>query len=88
MKIEKLVQYIDILLFLSENDKIELRVISEKFNLSYQTVHSLIEKWKDEGYVERKRKEVLFLGGDKYEYTITDKGKKVIKDLKEKISKI
>ena len=88
MKIEKLIQYIDILLFLSKNNKVKLRVISDKFKLSYQTIHSLIEKWKKDGYVERKRKEILLLGGDKYEYNITDKGKEIIKNLKEKISKV
>ncbi|MBN1214022.1 MAG: MarR family transcriptional regulator [Candidatus Lokiarchaeota archaeon] len=86
MKIKKLLKYIDILLFLSNIDKVELRIISEKFDISYQTIHSLIEKWKDEGYVERKRKEILILGGDKYEYKITEKGKKTIQLLKRKLN--
>ena len=84
MKIEKLLQYIDILLYISKNDKIELRIIADKFNISYQTIHSLIEKWKNEGYIERKRKDILILGGDKYEYSLTEKCRKLILDLKKK----
>ena len=33
----------------------------------------------------RKRKEILILGGDKYEYNLTEKGKRLIKTLNDKL---
>ena len=88
MKFDKLIQQLEILIYMLKNEKVELKTISTKFNLSYQTVHFLIEKWRKEGYVEKKRKDVLILGGDKYEYKLNEKSKNLIINLIKTLRKL
>ena len=81
MKFDKLIQQLEILIYIFKNKKVELRTLSTEFNLSYQTIHFLIEKWRKEGYIEKNRKEILILGGDKYEYRLNEQSRKLIINL-------
>lgn len=81
MKIETINNYIKLLIFLYKNENVELNSIVNRFNIKYPTVHKVLEKWKDEGYVTKTRKKVIYLGGDKYVYKISPQGEKFLLDI-------
>ncbi len=88
MKIEKLKLYLNILLYIFKNRPTEVRAICNEFNLSYTTVEGLIKKWMEEGYIYRQQKEILLLGGDRFEYSMTDTGINLLRDLKKNFEQI
>jgi len=81
MKIETINNYIKLLIFLYKNENVELNSIVSKFNIKYPTIHRVLEKWKDAGYVSKTRKKVIYLGGDKYVYKISPQGEKFLLDI-------
>ncbi len=81
MKIETINNYIKLLIFLYKNEKVELNSIVNRFNIKYPTIHKVLEKWKDAGYITKIKKKVIYLGGDKYVYKITPQGEKFLLDI-------
>ena len=56
-------------------------LLGEDIVLSYRTIHKLFEKWEREGILTRKMGDEIVIGGDKYFYTLTNQGKKLVKAL-------
>jgi len=81
MKIETINNYIKLLIFLYKNKNVELNSIVSKFNIKYPTVHKVLEKWKDAGYIAKTPKKVIYFGGDKYVYKISPSGEKFLLDI-------
>jgi len=47
-----------------------------------------LEKWKDEGYITKARKKIIYLGGDKYVYKISPQGEKFLLDIAKELMNI
>jgi DNA-binding PadR family transcriptional regulator len=81
MKLQKLKQYIEILLFLNSPYGVSTATISERFQVPYQTLVSLLKRWGKSGYVKKKIKETKEFGGAKMSFHLTPQGKSFIKKL-------
>ena len=84
MALKKIEKYIDLLLFLYANKKVDVGTIEKKFGMKYITVNKLFKIWMQEGLIERE-KIIGTHGGYSYQYYLNEKG---IKFLKERASKI
>lgn len=65
---------IKILLYVKQHPRCEIQVIADFFELSYPRANELINKFFNAGYVEKLRKEIIILGGEKLEICISKKG--------------
>ena len=81
MRIRTLKTHIELLLYLFEHPNSILNEIQSTFDINYSTAHKILEKYKAQEIVNRTRKEPLILGGDKYEYHLSDKGIHFLKEL-------
>lgn len=81
MKISTLKTHIELLLYLYEHPNSILNEIQSTLDISYSTAHKILEKYKVQEIVNRTRKEPLILGGDKYEYYLSEKGILFLKEL-------
>jgi len=73
---------IRLILFLLSKPRFEVNELSSKIEMPYQSLNKLLKGWLKEGLIKRERKEVLILGGSKYEYELTKKGSELLKELK------
>ena len=73
---------IRLILFLLSKPRFEVNELSSKIEMPYQSLNKLLKGWLKEGLIKRERKEVLILGGSKYEYELTKRGTELLKELK------
>ena len=81
MKADKLQMYLTLLKFAAVNKHFELRTAEARLGISYSTLYVIVSKWEKEGLLERVKKDLLLLGGDRYEYFLTKKGKAFIRKM-------
>jgi DNA-binding MarR family transcriptional regulator len=77
-----------ILLTLKGRGKITLSDLSDILGLVYQNVRYILEKWIDEGLIQKDEIEGRQLGEDKYRYFLAEEGEKELKALADKFSGI
>ena len=70
-----------LLAYLHSKPNIELKNICSEFDVKYSTLFRIISTWETEGLISKIKKKVMLLGGDKYEYSLTQKGIAFLKEL-------
>ena len=76
---------IDILIHLSNHPDVDSSQIIDALHINYRQVQYILNKRSADGHVVKKRKEQLVLGGEKYNYSLTEKGFSFLKELKGKL---
>jgi len=56
-------------------------LLGEDIIPNYRTIHELFEKWERGVILTRKMGDETVIGGDRYFYSLTSKGKKLVKSL-------
>ena len=77
---------IEILLYLSTHPGVDTSQIIEALHINWRQVNYILNKRSEDGYVVKKRKEQLMLGGEKYDYTLTESGFTFLSELKRMIN--
>ncbi len=81
MRIETLATHLRLLTYLATHPNSTLNIISETLDILYPTAHKMVSKYIDQEIITQSRKEILLLGGDKYEYRLSEKGRQFLKDI-------
>ena len=79
---------IKILLYLKQNPRCEIYLIAKYFDISYARANNLINKFFDAGYVEKNRKEVIILGKERLEISLSKKGEQFLLEMHEEFEKV
>ena len=79
---------IEILSYLSNHLGVDTSQIIEALNINWRQVNYILNKRSEDGYVVKKRKDRIFLGGEKYNYTLTERGFLFLKELKEILARL
>jgi predicted transcriptional regulator len=87
MKTSRIEQYVNLLLFIYGNPSCELATLKKELGMAYSTLHNLLEKWIEEKKIKKVRKDKIYLGGTKDEYSITQEGIDFLFRLKEVLNK-
>lgn len=82
LRIEFLIAHIDLLTYISTHPGCEIPELSAHLGLSYSSVYDMVDDYVAQELVSRSRKEVMMLGGSKYEYTLTEKGEQIVEKMK------
>jgi len=76
---------IDILLYLSTHPGADTSQIVGDLKMNWRQVNYILNKRSEDGYVEKTRKDRLMLGGEKFDFTLTEAGLSFLTELKEKL---
>ncbi|MHA1293997.1 MAG: hypothetical protein ACTSQJ_15200 [Promethearchaeota archaeon] len=74
MNLNTIEKYVDLLLLLYSNKNSEINKLASLSNLGYQRIHKALKKWEDAGFIKKRRRDVLILGGNKYEFNLSSAG--------------
>ena len=88
MRFQFLEIHLKLLIYLAKHPKSVLNDIKEYLNVNYRTVHRMVGDYITQGIIIRIRKEPLLLGGDRYEYELTERGITFLKELRSLLDKI
>lgn len=80
MKLEKIIPYLQILLYLQKNKDVELNAMVKNLGVNYQTAHTALKKWKKSGFITIQMKDKFVMGESKLNYNITKAGEKILED--------
>lgn len=85
MKMAKIKKYLDIFLFIADNQPTSVIQIQDYLEengrgIPYQTLNSTLKSWTKEGFIERKSipNQELQMGGPRFRYSLRPKGKKFV----------
>lgn len=79
MRIKTLNKYNKVLRILYFKKVTSIRDLEKAVGMSYNTLNSTLKSWVEEGFVERREKTPLLLGGDRFEFSLTSKGEDLVK---------
>ncbi len=85
MNTDKIMSLVDLLLFLNESKEIDMSNLTLEFSKNYQTLYKIIKDFIDEGLIQKEKKDRLFLGGYKYNFSLSDKGQNFLREIYVKI---
>ena len=86
MSIQTTESNIRILFLLYSKQKLSIKSIQKEILLHYNTISDKLDKWRKSGIVTRSKKSTLLLGGDRYEYQLTNEGIKFVNKIAKYIS--
>ena len=81
MKFQTLNKYNKVLRILYFKKVACIRDLEKVVDLSYNTLNYTLNSWVEEGFVKKSKKVLLLLGGDRFEFSLTEEGEKFVKEL-------
>lgn len=86
--VKDLEEFIDILLYLHKKGKVDLLTIQKECNIdTYLRLHRYFKNLEVEGIVDKLIREKIIMGEPKYDYQLSQKGLKLLKDISKNIDK-
>ena len=86
MSIETTEENLKILSLLYSKQKLSIGSIQKEVPRPYSTIEVRLKKWSKSGIVDKIKKSTLLLGGDRYEYQLTNEGIKFVNKIAQYIS--
>ncbi|MHA1395795.1 MAG: hypothetical protein ACTSRZ_20020, partial [Promethearchaeota archaeon] len=74
MNLNTIKEYVNLLLLLYSNKNSEINKLASLSNLGYQRIHKALKKWEETWFIEKLKKDILILGGNKYEFNLSSDG--------------
>lgn len=87
MDTRKIERYVNLLLFIYENPGCVIATIKKEVGMIYSSLYNLLESWIKEKKIIKVRKDRIYFGGKKDEYSITQEGIDLLLRLKEVLNK-
>jgi hypothetical protein len=82
MKLERIKQYIQILVFIHSKGTVHIPEVCEHFSSAYTTINDQFTKWTAEGFLKREEIQKVKLSDPTYRFSLTVKGVQYLEDLR------